>query len=43
MSKTVLDDIKTGDLVFLRDQLIGNLLIGWAVSGIKMARARFWL
>ena len=40
MSKTVIGDIKTGDLVFLRDQPIGNLLTGWVVSGIEMARAR---
>ena len=43
MSKTVIGDIKTGDLVFLRDQPIGNLLTGWVVSGIEMARARFGL
>jgi hypothetical protein len=43
MSKTLIDDIKTGDLVFSRDQPIGNLFTGWVVSGIEMARARFWL
>jgi len=37
MSKTLIDDIKTGDLVFLRDQPIGNLFTGWVVSGIEMA------
>ncbi len=25
------------------DKSIGNLLTGWTVSGIEMARARFWL
>ncbi len=38
--ESALDDIKTGDLVFLRDQPIGNLLTGWVVSGIEMARVR---
>lgn len=35
-----LDDIKTEDRHFLRDESIGNLFTGWMVSGIKMARAR---
>jgi len=26
-----------------RDESIGDLLIGWAMSGIEMARAQFWL
>ena len=38
-----LDDIKTGGVMLLRDKPIGNLLTGWAVSGIEMARARFGL
>lgn len=38
-----LDDIKTEDGHFLRDEPIGNLCTGWAVSGIKMARAQFRL
>lgn len=41
--ETVLDDIKTGEVMLLRDEPIGNLLTGWAVSGIEMARARFGL
>jgi len=41
--ETVLVDIKTGVLILLRDEPIGNLLTGWAVSGIEMARARFGL
>lgn len=41
--ETVLDDIKTGEVMLPRDKPIGNLLTGWAVSGIEMARARFWL
>jgi hypothetical protein len=38
-----LDDIKTGDVMLPRDEPIGNLLTGWVVSGIEMARTRFWL
>ncbi len=30
-------------VILLRDEPIGNLLTGWAVSGIEMARARFGL
>jgi hypothetical protein len=41
--ETVLDDIKTGEVMLPRDKPIGNLLTGWAVSGIEMARARFGL
>jgi len=41
--ETVLDDIKTGEVMLLRDKPIGNLLTGWAVSGIEMARAWFGL
>jgi len=41
--ESVLDDIKTGVFLLLRDKPIGNLLTGWAVSGIEMARARFGL
>ena len=41
--ETVLDDIKTGEVMLLRDEPIGNLLTGWVVSGIEMARARFGL
>ena len=41
--ESVLDDIKTGVFLLLRDKSIGNLLTGWAVSGIEMARARFGL
>ena len=37
---TDLDDIKTGEVMLPRDQPIGNLLTGWVVSGIEMARAR---
>lgn len=37
--ETSLDDIKTGEVMLLRDKPIGNLLTGWAVSGIEMARA----
>lgn len=37
--ETSLDDIKTGEVMLLRDEPIGNLLTGWAVSGIEMARA----
>lgn len=35
-----IDDTKTGVFMSLRDKPIGNLLTGWAVSGIEMARAR---
>lgn len=38
-----LDDIKTEDGEFSRDEPIGNLFTGWAVSGIEMARAQFRL
>jgi len=38
-----LDDIKTGEVMLPREEPIGNLLTGWAVSGIEMARARFGL
>ena len=38
-----LDDIKTGEVMLPRDKPIGNLFIGWAVSGIEMARAWFGL
>ena len=41
--ENALDDIKTGEVMLLRDKPIGNLLTGWAVSGIEMARARFGL
>ena len=41
--ENVLDDIKTGVFLLLRGKSIGNLLTGWAVSGIEMARARFGL
>jgi hypothetical protein len=41
--ENILDDIKTGVFLLLRDKPIGNLLTGWAVSGIEMARARFGL
>ena len=41
--ENILDDIKTGVFLLLRDKPIGNLLTGWVVSGIEMARARFWL
>ncbi|KKM64868.1 hypothetical protein LCGC14_1497060 [marine sediment metagenome] len=34
-------DIKTGGHNYPRDKSIGNLLTGWVVSGIEMARARF--
>ena len=37
--ETSLDDIKTGEVMLPRDKPIGNLLTGWAVSGIEMARA----
>ena len=38
--ETALDDIKTGEVMLLRDEPIGNLFTGWAVSGIEMARVR---
>ncbi len=38
-----LDDIKTGDGKVSRDEPIGYLFTGWAMSGIKMARAQFRL
>ncbi len=38
--ENVLDDIKTGVFRSLREEPIGNLLTGWAVSGIEMARVR---
>ena len=41
--ENILDDIKTGVFLLLRDKPIGNLLTGWVVSGIEMARARFGL
>jgi hypothetical protein len=41
--ESVLDDIKTGEVMLLRDKSTGNLLTGWVVSGIEMARARFGL
>ena len=41
--ESALDDIKTGEVMLLRDKSIGNLLTGWTVSGIEMARTRFGL
>ena len=41
--ESTLDDIKTGEVMLPRDEPIGNLLTGWAVSGIEMARDRFRL
>ena len=41
--ENIIDDIKTGEVILLRDEPIGNLLTGWVVSGIEMARARFGL
>jgi hypothetical protein len=41
--ESVLDDIKTGEVMLPRDEPIRNLFTGWAVSGIEMARARFRL
>ena len=38
-----LDDIKTEDGKVSRDKSIGYLFTGWAMSGIKMARAQFRL
>lgn len=38
--ESTLDDIKTGVIMLLRDKPIGDLLTGWAVSGIEMARVR---
>ena len=40
MSKLI-TDLKTGGHNYPRDQSIGNLFTGWAVSCIEMARARF--
>lgn len=37
------DDIKTGDESVLRDESIGYLSTGWAMSGMEMARAQLWL
>jgi len=37
--ESALDDIKTGEVMLPRDKSIGNLLTGWMVSGIEMARA----
>lgn len=41
--ESTLDDIKIGEVMLPRDDPIGNLLIGWVVSGIEMARAQFGL
>lgn len=41
--ESALDDIKTGEVMLPRDKPIGNLLTGWVVSGIEMARSRFGL
>jgi hypothetical protein len=41
--ESALDDIKTRMVLLSWDEPIGNLLTGWAVSGIEMARARFGL
>jgi hypothetical protein len=38
--ESALDDIKTGEVMLPWDKPIGNLLTGWVVSGIEMARAR---
>ena len=38
--ESALDDIRTGEVLLLRDEPVGNLFTGWAVSGIEMARAR---
>jgi len=38
--ETDLDDIKTGEVMLPREEPIGNLFTGWAVSGIEMARTR---
>ncbi|MCP4021087.1 MAG: hypothetical protein GY729_04535 [Desulfobacteraceae bacterium] len=38
-----LDDIKTREVMLPWDKSIGNLPTGWTVSGIEMARSRFWL
>ena len=37
--ESTLDGTKTGEVILLRDEPIGSLLTGWAVSGIEMARA----
>jgi hypothetical protein len=34
-------DIETGGRSYPPDESIGNLLTGWAVSGIEVARTRF--
>lgn len=41
--ESALDDIKTGEVLLPRDEPIGNLFTGWAVSGIEMARSQFGL
>ncbi len=41
--ESTLDDIKTRMVLLSWDKPIGNLLTGWVVSGIEMARARFGL
>jgi len=41
--RNYLDDIKTREVMLPWDKSIGNLLTGWAVSGIEMARVRSWL
>ena len=41
MSKN-LDDIKNREVMLLWDKSIGNLFTGWMVSGIEVARVRFW-
>ena len=41
--ETLIGDIKTGEVILLRDKPIGNLFTGWVVSGIEMARSRFGL
>jgi hypothetical protein len=38
-----MDDVKTGVKSLLRDQCWGDPLTASAASGIKVARARFWL
>ena len=41
--ETAIDDIETGEVMLPREEPIGSLFIGWAVSGIEMARAQFGL
>ncbi len=41
--ENLIDDIKTGARLQLRDKSIGSLLTGWTVSGIEMARVRIRL